>query len=408
MNERPSQRIILMLAAIQRSIVRLHDKSDSVRLPAYSVHMDAIRAIAAFLVLAGHSRMLFFGDHQPHHSNGGAPTSALGLGGQAVIVFFVLSGFLVGSSAWRAIEGNRWSWNKYLFQRMTRLWIVLIPALIFGGILDHIGLKFLSSNGGIYSAPPGQGMVEHTLTAGMTLKVLIGNALFLQKILVPSYGTNAALWSLANEFWYYMLFPLLLLLFNGRTAILLRVLYGIIAAFILALIGIKIASFFLVWLFGFGISMLELRIPSKFRQPVTVFALLQFLAVIVIFRRHQTSYAITAGSIGISFAVYLYVILHARQPVGSFYYQKLATTFSKFSYTLYLTHLPFLVFLVALINRPWHPWPKTPAHFMLSILLVVVTYLYAWMMYLFFERNTDAVRNRLTQKRSVAAPVISS
>ena len=42
-----------------------------------------------------------------------------------------------------------------------------------------------------------------------------GNLVFLQTILVPTYGTNALLWSLANEFWYYMLFPLLAVLIHG-------------------------------------------------------------------------------------------------------------------------------------------------------------------------------------------------
>lgn len=397
-----------MLAAIQRSIIRLHNRSDSVRLPAYSVHMDAIRAIAAFLVLAGHARMLFFGEHQLHRNPAAAGASALGLGGQAVMVFFVLSGFLVGGSAWRSIQEGRWSWRKYLFQRMTRLWIVLIPALIVGGIFDHVGMQFLYSNGGIYSAPPGQGMIEPTLGAAMGLKVLAGNAFFFQKILVPSYGTNAAMWSLANEFWYYMLFPLLLLIFVGRTPVILRVLFGLIAACILMLIGIKIAGLFLVWLLGFGVSTLELTIPPRFRRPATIVALLQFLAVVTVLRRYQTHFVLTASAIGLSFALFLYVILHARQPVNSLSYQRVATTLSKSSYTLYLVHLPFLVFLVGLVNKPWHAWPKRPTYLLLSILFVVIAYSYAWIMYLLFERNTDAIRKRLFERRSLAAPAVRS
>jgi len=40
---------------------------------------------------------------------------------------------------------------------------------------------------------------------------LPANVFFLQTITVPVYGSNSPLWSLANEFWYYLLFPLLLL-----------------------------------------------------------------------------------------------------------------------------------------------------------------------------------------------------
>lgn len=384
-----------MLAAIPESVVRVHEQPEAGRLPAYSVHMDAIRALAAFLVLAGHARMLFFGDHQLHAGDATGGMKTLGLGGQAVIVFFVLSGFLVGNSAWRAVRNGRWSWRKYLFQRMTRLWIVLIPALIFGGILDHVGMHYLSQNGGIYTSPPGQGMVEKNLAALSTLKVMAGNFFFLQKILVPTYGTNAAMWSLANEFWYYMLFPLLLLLLVGRTPKLQRFAFGVLAAGIFYLVGVKISGYFIVWLLGFFVSIMALKIPANRRRVATGCALLFFAAVIAFIRLRHVGSAEAAGLIGVSFAAYLYTVAHARQPIKSRTYQAIATGFSKFSYTLYLAHLPLLVFMVALINRPWHPWRKDPAHLGLSLALVVIAYSYAWGMYYIFERNTDFVRRRL-------------
>jgi peptidoglycan/LPS O-acetylase OafA/YrhL len=59
-----------------------------------------------------------------------------GLGHQWVIVFFVLSGYLVGGSVLRSVAVNHWSWRVYLLNRLTRLYAVLIPALVFGGLLD--------------------------------------------------------------------------------------------------------------------------------------------------------------------------------------------------------------------------------------------------------------------------------
>ena len=38
----------------------------------------------------------------------------------------------------------------------------------------------------------------------------MGNLFFLQTIFVPPFGSNAPLWSLSFEFWYYLLFPLCL------------------------------------------------------------------------------------------------------------------------------------------------------------------------------------------------------
>lgn len=388
-----------MNAIASGSTIESHKGEDKVARAAYSVHMDAIRALAAFLVLAGHARMLFFGSHE---GQGASVTNAvknlgkLGLGHHAVIVFFVLSGFLVGNSAWRAIRSGRWSWHKYLLQRMTRLWIVLLPALIIGGCLDHTGMQVFSQNHSIYKGPPGQGMVGQALPSVSTVKVMVGNALFLQAIRVPNYGTNAALWSLANEFWYYMAFPPLLLLFFGRAPIWMKAAYGILAAAILSFVGINVASLFVVWLFGFGVSVVPLWIPARYQQALIIACLFQFVSVNVFIRMHAIKTLTADGLLGLSFTLFLYSIVHARQPIRSMAYQRIATRFAKFSYTLYLVHLPFLTFLTALVIKPWHAWPKDPRHLAEAALLVAAAYAYSWVVYLLFERNTEQVRAWMT------------
>ena len=61
-------------------------------------------------------------------------------GYQAVMVFFVLSGYFISSTVLRSINENRWSWSDYLIKRVTRLWIVLIPALVLTYIVAKIQL----------------------------------------------------------------------------------------------------------------------------------------------------------------------------------------------------------------------------------------------------------------------------
>lgn len=92
-----------------------------------SVHLDALRAFAAFSVLLNHWRDATLIDYSKlnHHS----PLIALGyfvtgLGHQWVIVFFVLSGYLVGGSVLGAFARDSWSWRAYLLTRLTRLLIV--------------------------------------------------------------------------------------------------------------------------------------------------------------------------------------------------------------------------------------------------------------------------------------------
>ncbi|MDQ0917493.1 acyltransferase family protein [Paenibacillus sp. V4I5] len=61
-------------------------------------------------------------------------------GSQAVMVFFVLSGYFISSSILKAISENRWSWSDYLLRRVTRLWIVLLPALLLTYVIAKIQL----------------------------------------------------------------------------------------------------------------------------------------------------------------------------------------------------------------------------------------------------------------------------
>ena len=66
------------------------------------------------------------------------PYVLTGAGHQAVIIFFVLSGYLISGSIYRMISACRWSWRKYLTHRLVQLWIVPFPALLLGLAPDRI------------------------------------------------------------------------------------------------------------------------------------------------------------------------------------------------------------------------------------------------------------------------------
>ncbi len=386
------------MTAVPASVKQAHKHGETAPLPAYSVHMDACRAIAAFLVFAGHARLLFFGEH----GGRGAAATAVGseagahgngLGHQAVIVFFVLSGYLVGGSAWRAIRERRWSWHSYLLQRLTRLWIVLIPALLIGGALDHIGLHIFPP-GSIYTGPPGQSMVTASLPARAGASALLGNLFFLQDILTPTYGTNDPLWSLANEFWYYLAFPSFLLALLPGRPLLRRLSYLALGAAMLLFAGRSISALFPVWLLGFAVALLPLAAVRRRRMGFAL-GFLQFAAANVLARTHALPLSIGDQLLGLSFAVFLYCLLQARAPVRSMLYQRAAVRLASFSYTLYVVHLPFLAFVCACALEPWRPWAKNPAHYALFLLVAMAVYGYAFLLYLAFESRTDKVRRSI-------------
>jgi peptidoglycan/LPS O-acetylase OafA/YrhL len=99
---------------------------------AFSGWLDAFRALAAFAVLYSHCRTSFLWSVSPGMVLS-IPSRVMyflsGFGEEAVIVFFVLSGYLVGGTVIRSVRERRWSWRRYLLQRGTRLYVVLIPAL---------------------------------------------------------------------------------------------------------------------------------------------------------------------------------------------------------------------------------------------------------------------------------------
>src|SRR5260370_19577283 len=97
-----------------------------------SVHLDLIRGVSALAVMLGHVRGLFFLDF-PFLADKSLTYRVLyavtGFGHQAVMIFFVLSGYFIGMSAIDSVAGRRWSWLVYLVDRLTRLQLVLFPAL---------------------------------------------------------------------------------------------------------------------------------------------------------------------------------------------------------------------------------------------------------------------------------------
>lgn len=101
-----------------------------------SVLLDLVRGLAALLVLLSHWKVMFFVEY-PHIQGTrwwfAVPYVLCDAGHQAVIIFFVLSGYLISGSVIRAFERGTWSWKEYLIHRLTRLWVVLIPGLALGG-----------------------------------------------------------------------------------------------------------------------------------------------------------------------------------------------------------------------------------------------------------------------------------
>jgi peptidoglycan/LPS O-acetylase OafA/YrhL len=385
-----------------------------------SVHLDALRGLAAVWVLLGHSRAVFIETRigtllsgKPHTYAGPLQSTTEPiiishlrisqlLNGQhalaraAVIVFFVLSGYLVGGSVIRTMRKDSFSWSKYLFQRLTRLWIVLLPALFLGAVLDMGGMYFLHSQQNIYKAGP----IAPTIASHLTLGAFFGSALFLQDIATTWFGTNNPLWSLSYEFWFYLFFPLLLtVLFASSKRRGVRVTAGLLLVTLMTACGWRICVCFLIWLLGAWVEILPLKLPARLRKESTFAAGLLLLFAIYLQLRFPINLFVSDFLLGVVVSLFLWTLLHAREVSVHPFYRTSAQGLSRMSYTLYLVHYPMLVFISALLMPVWSFWPLAPLPMFKLLLIIMAVFVYAWLVYYCFERNTDRIRKWLMRFR---------
>ena len=113
--------------------------------PNFSLWLDMFRWVAAFCVLLDHvNTILFVKILTLPRADRSIEQYVLaffaGFGRPAVLVFFVLSGFLVGGTSLRKyISRENLNSIEYFSSRLSRLWIVLIPGLLLTTVANYIG-----------------------------------------------------------------------------------------------------------------------------------------------------------------------------------------------------------------------------------------------------------------------------
>lgn len=366
-----------------------------------SANLDFLRAIAASAVMWGHLRAIFFVDFQ-HLLHGSNLLNVLyfatGFGHQAVMVFFVLSGFLISSAVLKRQASANWSWRDYAIDRSSRLYVVLIPGLLFGLLFDEVGSRLFVSSG-LYSHPLvsfGAVIPQNQITA----RIFLGNLFFLQTIICPTFGSNGPLWSLANEFWYYALFPLGL--FSGlawakhtlRSAIPLTILALCIAAFV----GKGILIGFMIWLAGSVLVLAYSRLRLNGRISLAIYVAIASLLLCLCLVSARTGKLVVLGGdlfVGFAFTLFLFGILQLDSERLPIFYADASHLFADFSYSLYVLHFPFLLFMKAWI-APSQRWQPTAAHLSDGVVIGAIVLGFAWLVSLLTEKKTRVARKWMT------------
>ena len=210
---------------------------------------DVARAVAAMLVVAEHARDLVLLDRSAAGATAENPLWQAfylftGFGHEAVMVFFVLSGYWIASSVHRRADDPQF-WRSYFADRLSRLWIVLLPALAIGGLCDWIGA--VEWRLPIYAGEWNASSLDGATADRLNVATVLGNAAFLQSLAVPVLGSNGPLWSLAYEFWYYVWFPALYLSWRHRRP------QWLLISLVIGAVWPEVAAGFLVWMMGAAI-----------------------------------------------------------------------------------------------------------------------------------------------------------
>jgi len=310
-----------------------------------------------------------------------------GFGHEAVMVFFVISGFLVGGKVWSRMKDASFSWRNFLIDRMSRLYAVLIVALLLGGALDWTGSRFFDANG-LYdstsSAPIA--VLSQPAVSHLGWRDFLINATFLQTIAGPTYGSNGPLWSLANEWWYYILFPCsLMVFFSNRSRAKAAAVLGTVA--LVFFLPTSILTLFGVWLLGVAASWFQRKnLLIYFAAPLFVCGLL--LARLEVIRiPYADQFLLGAG-----FALLL-ASLAGRASI--FPLRHISRYLAGFSYSVYLVHFPVLLFAVSAFYTLVGygiKMPYGPKSLLIFTMLMLVAILTSWLVSLITEKNTPSLR----------------
>ena len=368
----------------------------------HSIVISLMRGLAAFVVAAAHLRAEMY----PGLRTVADPSLwfqgfafATGFAHQAVLVFFVISGWLVGGSLLNKM-GQPGVMANYAIDRATRLWTVLIPTF---------GLTLVFGLGTGVLLP---GSIDFSAANEFSALSFIGNLLGLQRVVLSDFGGNYALWSLANETWYYVLFPLLVLLFTTRRTSS-RLACGAALALAAVVLPVEIILYFAIWLLGVAFSRVRIECGAGMRY----LWLLPLAAASVYFRLTGDNDRFDQTTLGMDlFLSVMFLMLLSSLQFKAAPTSKVARPlarignfFAEFSFSLYVLHLPLIFLLkhVALTQFGLRQLsPSEPLHFAVYLGMLATLLLGAYLSYLLFERHTYRIR-RLAKElvaRPVAAP----
>ncbi len=346
----------------------------------YHPWLDWLRFLAAFIVVTGHSRDQLFVKYADLTERNIFITiwfMLTRLGNEAVMMFFVLSGFLVGGLALQRINDGTFKLKDYAIDRFTRIYLPLIPALLL-----TFGMQYYLS--GDYN-------LTHIGAALLSLQgVVTGET-------IPE---NEALWSLSYEVWFYILIVSTALWFKRKY------IFSFLIIVTFGLVFTKLSlHYFLCWLVG---AIAYLTAPKKVSKTLLIIGLMLCLYGSFGKQLNRGSESIDIKwleifipsmevarlifSAGFALLIQQLVLMKPKGALAKI--ERWGVPLAAFSYTLYLTHSPIIRFFKHGLDYTNIETINVNS-FGIYIALILSSIMVSLIMYWLFEKNTNYIRSKL-------------
>jgi peptidoglycan/LPS O-acetylase OafA/YrhL len=324
--------------------------------------LDAIRGFAAVYVVVYHVV------HQLDFIPGYIKLGLFSFGQEAVMLFFLLSGFVI---CWSLNKSNNHTFGNYFIKRFRRIYFPFIIAILLSIVIFAI-------NG--------------SLAERFSWENLAGNLLMLQDFSAVKPGTwvtpflsNYPLWSLSYEWWFYLLFfPLYKFLPRNPSRIYFILIISALGFLNYNLIPNQAAlflSYFIIWWCGVEaaeIFLYKRKFTLQNMQPI-IFCLLFMLGICAV-------PVLATKTLRFGYYPFLtfrhFLAAFIAIIVGLFWYWKKLKYFDKIfgifgliapiSYAMYIFHYPILKYLPVNIYIP-NLWVSYFIQFALIIGLAYLT-----------------------------------
>lgn len=332
-----------------------------------SVYLDFVRGLSAFAVLVGHTFAYI--------PNPPALGTFYPVQSYAVVVFFVLSGFLICLST---VSKPGYTYGAYLIDRFSRVYTALVPTILLILIVDTLmGLV------------PAGGWSMTTILANFGLLMGIPfERVFPELPWFQPLGTGRPLWTVAVEWWLYVAFGFMFFMTRLRTISWIVALVLTPISFLVVLRYGSVESLALVWFISAAAAIPILRLDKdmsrKIGPPILLFwggvAIWKFLILRTIgassavnFYDAHFMYFTTVAIFAIMICVKGYDILEKTMLA----IRPFARWFADISYSLYLTHYTLLVAFSTKFGMSWHK----------AMIFIILATLFAWVFTILFDKQ---------------------